>query len=154
MKNANDKSIHILNCLIEVCRDGQKGFQSAADDAKDAELKRQFMDYAAQRTRFIGELQQQVRLLGGDPDKGGSALGALHRGWIDLKAALSSNEPHAVLAECERGEDSALKNYREALEKPELDASSRTLVQRQLSNIQAAHDQVKALRDSPVYAHT
>ncbi|HRE80156.1 MAG TPA: PA2169 family four-helix-bundle protein [Opitutaceae bacterium] len=154
MKTDNEKTINILNDLIEVCRDGQQGFKSAADDAKDAALKRQLADFSLQRSRYITELQQQVRLLGGDPDKRGSAIGALHRGWIDLKAAISSNEPHAVLAECERGEDSAVKNYREALAKTELDSSSRTLVQKQFAGIQQAHDTVKALRDSPVYAQS
>jgi len=154
MKTDNEKTISILNDLIEVCRDGQQGFKSAADDAKDAALKRQLADFSLQRSRYISELQQQVRLLGGDPDKRGSAIGALHRGWIDLKAAISSNEPHAVLAECERGEDSAVKNYREALAKTELDSASRALVQKQFAGIQQAHDTVKALRDSPVYAQS
>jgi len=154
MKNTNEKSIHILNDLIEVCRDGQKGFKSAADDAKDADLKRQLSNFSDQRTKFIGELQQQVRLLGGDPEKSGSALGVIHRGWIDLKSAISSNEPHAVLAECERGEDSAVKNYREAIAKTELEPGSRPLVERQFTEIQQAHNRVKALRDSPVYAHS
>lgn len=153
MKNPNEKSIDILNCLIEVCKDGQKGFKTAAEDSKDVSLQRQLNEFSDQRTRFIQELQQQVRSLGGDPDKSGSAVGAIHRGWIDLKAAISSNEPHAVLAECERGEDSAVKSYRDALAKTDLNPASRTVVQRQLTGVQATHDRVKALRDSPAYAH-
>ena len=39
--------------------------------------------------------------------------GALHRGWVDVKSAVTDHSDHAILAECERGEDAAKKNYRE-----------------------------------------
>ena len=66
---------------------------------------------------------------------------------------MSSDEPHAVLAECERGEDAAVANYRAALNETELDSESRALVQRQASGVQEAHDRIKQLRDSVAYAH-
>ena len=154
MKSSQDKSISVLNDLIETCEDGEHGFTTAAKDAKDAELGRVFSQYAAQRGNYIRELQERVRSLGGDPDKHGSVSGSLHRGWINLKAALSSDEPHAVLAECERGEDAAVANYRDALKNTEIDSETRALVQRQAAGVQEAHDRVKQLRDSVAYAHT
>ena len=153
MKSTYEKSISILNDLIETCKDGQHGFTTAGKDAKDAELGRVFSHYASQRADYIRELQQRVRALGGDPDKHGSVSGSLHRGWINLKSAMSSDEPHAVLAECERGEDAAVANYRAALNETELDSESRALVQRQASGVQEAHDRIKQLRDSVAYAH-
>lgn len=153
MKSIYEKSISILNNLIETCKDGQHGFATAAKDAKDAELGRVFSQYASQRADYIRELQQRVRAVGGDPDKHGSVSGSLHRGWINLKSAMSSNEPHAVLAECERGEDAAVANYRAALNETELDSESRALVQRQAAGVQEAHDRIKQLRDSVAYAH-
>ncbi|MGH8575498.1 MAG: DUF2383 domain-containing protein [Gammaproteobacteria bacterium] len=33
-------------------------------------------------------MQEQVRLLGGDPDKRSSVAGTLHRAWVDIKAAI------------------------------------------------------------------
>ena len=151
MKVTNDKAISVLQDLIETNRDGQHGFRTAAEDAKDAELARVFTEFSTQRTTFIAELQDRVRSLGGDADKSGSVSGSLHRGWIDLKAALSSNEPHAVLAEAERGEDAAVKAYREALEE-NLDPITRGIVSRQYASVQAAHDRVKSLRDSVAYS--
>ena len=151
MNVSNEKTISVLQDLIETNRDGQHGFRTAAEDAKDAELARVFSQFSTQRTTFIAELQDRVRSLGGDADKSGSVAGSLHRGWIDLKAALSSNEPHAVLAEAERGEDAAVKSYREALEE-NLDPVTRGIVSRQYASVQAAHDRVKGLRDSVAYA--
>ena len=152
MKTTSDKTRHTLNNLIEICKDGQQGFQTAADDAKDETLSQLFRQFAAQRTRFIAELQERVRLIGGEPDKHGTVTGSIHRGWINLKAAVSSNEPHAVLAECERGEDAAVKTYREALEETEIDSETRAVIQRQATEVKAAHDRVKQLRDSSTYA--
>ena len=153
MNISNDKNISVLNDLIETCKDGQQGYATAAKDAKDAELARVFSHYAAQRSNYIRELQQRVRALGGDPDKHGSISGSLHRGWINLKAAVTTNEPHAVLAECERGEDAAVKNFREVLQGAELDTETRAIVQRQAAGVQEAHDRIKQLRDSVAYAH-
>jgi uncharacterized protein (TIGR02284 family) len=151
MNVSNEKTVSVLQNLIETNRDGQHGFRTAAEDSKDAELGRVFTQFSTQRTTFIAELQDRVRSLGGDPDKSGSVSGSLHRGWIDLKAALSSNEPHAVLAEAERGEDAAVKSYREALEE-NVDPVTRGIISRQYASVQAAHDRVKSLRDSVAYA--
>jgi uncharacterized protein (TIGR02284 family) len=151
MKMTNETALSVLNDLVEICKDGQHGFRTAAEDAKDSELARIFTEFSTQRTSFIAELQDRVRSLGGDPEKSGSATGKLHRTWIDLKSAVATNEPHAVLAECERGEDAAVKAYRQALEE-NLDPVSRGIVSRQYVAIQAAHDRVKQLRDSLAYA--
>jgi len=152
MKNTNENSISTLNDLVEICKDGQQGFQTAAKDAKDADLAQTFNHYAAQRTQYMTELQRQIRNLGGDPDRHGTVSGTLHRGWINLKAALTSDEPHAVLVECERGEDAAVKSYREALAKTDLDPETRSLIQRQYESVIAAHDRIRNLRDSGVHA--
>ena len=94
-----------------------------------------------------------MQQLGGKADDHGSVTGKMHRGWINLKAAISSNEPHAVLSECERGEDAAVAAYREALEKID-DVRAREVVLRQSALVQSAHDTVRDLRDNPMYKKT
>src|SRR5262245_13417243 len=111
-----DDVISTLNGLIETCKDGQEGFKTAAEGVGDTSLKKLFYEYSQQRAQFVGELQSEVRNLGGDPEKSGSMAAALHRGWIDIKAAVTGKDDHAILAECERGEDSAVNAYQEALE--------------------------------------
>lgn len=137
----------ILNSLIETCKDGQYGFQSAADTVSNADLRTLFNELSAQRAQFIPPLQNVVSSLGEDTEKTGSLAGTLHRGWIDIKAALSTGDEHAILAECERGEDSAVAEYREALEHTELPDHLRSLLQEQYMAVQAAHDRVRDLRD-------
>jgi uncharacterized protein (TIGR02284 family) len=71
----------------------------------------------------------------------------LHRGWINLKSALTGGDDHAILAECERGEDSAVEEYKKALDE-DLSPSLYELVSRQYSDIKAAHDRIRNLRDT------
>ncbi|MGI4814953.1 MAG: PA2169 family four-helix-bundle protein [Janthinobacterium lividum] len=139
-------AVSTLNDLIEVSRDGEQGFRKAAEDTKNAELKALFSSRAAACAAAVTELQGQVTRLGGSPAEKGTVAGALHRGWVDLKTAVSSRDDHAVLSECERGEDVAKKHYREALDK-DLPADVRALVERQYEGVIANHDRVKALRD-------
>jgi len=137
-----------LNALIETCKDGQNGFHHASENVKAADFKALFAELSMQRQQYASELQALVVTLGEDSEKSGSIAGALHRGWIDLKSALTSGDDHAILAECERGEDSAVAEYREALDRSDLPAAVQAVVRRQADGVQASHDRVRALRDA------
>ena len=137
----------VLNSLIETCKDGQHGFKTAAQDVQNPALKSLFDELSAERGRFITELDSLVRSVGEDPEPSGSVAGAIHRAWIDLKSAISSGSEHAILAECERGEDSAVAEYRDALNH-ELPDSVKVILQKQFAAVQSAHDRVRDLRDS------
>jgi uncharacterized protein (TIGR02284 family) len=142
------KSISIFNSLIETLKDGELGYQQAGEEAKDADLKTLFARYTQQRHEYAKVLQKAVYELGeAKPEHTGSAVAAVHRGWIGLKAALTTQDRHAILAECERGEDSAKKAYREALADPDLSPEFVSIVQEQSAGILAAHDEIKKLRD-------
>ena len=52
-----------------------------------------------------------------------------------------------ILAECERGEDSAVAEYKKAME-ADLPASIRGTISRQYAAVKAAHDQIRGLRDA------
>src|SRR5687768_18117427 len=84
----NDTVISTLNGLIEICKDGQNGFKEAAEGIERSDLKSLFYEFAQQRSQFAGELQTLVQSLGGDPENSGSTLGAMHRGWINIKSAV------------------------------------------------------------------
>ncbi len=144
-------TINTLNDLIEVLRDGQHGYETAAKDVDASELAQLFNRYSAQRAEFVAELQARVLALGADVEKSGSLTGSMHRGWINIKSALSTNEPHAVLAEAERGEDAAVEAFQKALESDGIDLPTREIINRQYHEIKAAHDKVKQLRDGITY---
>ena len=140
--------ISTINNLIETLKDGQEGFKQAAEGVKDPQLKSLFNDYSQQRSRFATELQSQARSLGEpEPETSSTAAGALHRSWINLKSAVTRGDDHAILAECERGEDSAVEEYKKAIDQ-NLSAQLREIVSRQYSEIKNTHDRIKNLRDT------
>lgn len=141
-----------LNHLIAICKDGEAGFRAATDDVKDLELQSLFTRLARQRADFAAELQLYVKRLGVEPCDSPTVSGSLHRGWINLKTALAKNDAHAVLAECERGEDAAVAAYREVLSDAPLESAHRLVVSTQSVAVQAAHDEIRDLRDHPAYA--
>lgn len=145
MATDKDNAISTLNNLIETCKDGQEGFQAAADGVKHSELKTLFHTYSQQRAEFAGELQAEVRRLGGDAEKTGSLAASLHRGWINIKAAVTGEDENAVISECERGEDSAVRNYEDALRDEDLPADVRSIVERQFAQVREAHDRIRSL---------
>src|SRR6187551_1888435 len=144
MKNENE----VIDNLIETLKDGQEGFKQAAEAVNDPKLKSLFLDYSQQRSRFAAELQSEARRHGEtEPETSSSATGAMHRGWINLKSAITGGDEHAILAECERGEDSAVAEYKKALADG-LSPSAQEVVSRQFAEIKAAHDRIKSLRDA------
>jgi uncharacterized protein (TIGR02284 family) len=142
----NDEVVSALNDLIETSKDGEEGFRTCADDIKDPQLKNLFLNRAQSCATAAAELQQLVRTYGGDPETSGGLGGALHRRWVDIKAAITGRNDEAVLAECERGEDVAVRSYRNALEKA-LPPEVRAAVERQYQGVLKNHDMVKGLRE-------
>ncbi|MEP6823524.1 MAG: PA2169 family four-helix-bundle protein, partial [Ramlibacter sp.] len=142
----NDDVIEVLDDLAECSKDGEYGFRASADQAERQDLKSLLLQRADDCRKAAQELHAQIRTLGGTPDDGGTTAGALHRGWVSVKATLSTYDDKAVLEECERGEDSAVAQYRKALKK-DLPAGIKQIVERQAQGAQRNHDQIKALRD-------
>lgn len=143
----NDEIISILNDLIEVSKDGEEGFRTSAEQVEDPQLKAFFLSRSQEVATSVQELQDLVRSIGGEPAASSSLGGALHRRWIALKTALTSNDTVAVLNEVERGEDTALASYRKAAAQ-DLPTEIKFVIVRQLEGAQRNHDQVKQLRDA------
>jgi uncharacterized protein (TIGR02284 family) len=140
-----DDVIGTLNDLIETCKDGEEGFRTCADAVKNPQLK-SFFEQKAERCRIGGgQLQQKVRELGGDPERSSSMTGQLHRFWVNIRATIAGMDDHAILDECERGEDSAKQAYEDAL-KDDLPGDVRRVVENQYREVKTNHDRVKELR--------
>lgn len=143
----NDNAISVLEKLIETCRDGQEGYRDAAEHTKTPELREFFNQQSLERGQFAGELEQEtVRLGKADPDRKGSVSGAIHRKWFDLKQALGGGD-ESILSSVEAGEDTAKKNYNDALNEKGIPADIREIILRQSERVKLAHDRARELRD-------
>jgi uncharacterized protein (TIGR02284 family) len=139
-------SVTVIEKLVEICKDSEKGYKDAAEHAKRSDLKSFFTVQSGERGRFARELQTVLMKLGKTEKKeSGTVAGALHRAWIDTKVGLGAGDK-SILESVEKGEDEARDAYREAIGSP-LPPEAADVVSRQARSIQAAHDQVKTLRD-------
>lgn len=143
----NDDVISVLNNLIETCEDGVRGFRDATQAIGSARAKEVFNTRIEYIERAESDLKAAVRRLGGDPEDRGSATGALHRGWLNLKAAITGHDDEAILAECDRGENAAVERYEDALEK-ELPPEIRLLVDKQYRGTLQNRDRIRELHQS------
>jgi uncharacterized protein (TIGR02284 family) len=141
--------VTLLNGLIEICKDGEKGFREAAEDIDIGYYQILFSEYARQRSQFASALQQEVRKLGGVPDRKGSMAGTVHRGWMNLRSHVNQKTNATIIVECERGEKNALKNYQNAL-KLDLPETLKSLILTQYQTIRHTHGRIKAMEDKPV----
>lgn len=146
MADIRSEVIDVLNDLIETSHDGEYGFRTLAERVESARLKQVFTDRSTNCAQAAQELIQWVRAQGGEPADGGTASGALHRGWVNVKGAVGADSEVSMLEEAERGEDSALARYRKAL-KENLPADVRAVVERQAQGAQKNHDDIRAMRD-------
>jgi uncharacterized protein (TIGR02284 family) len=143
-KMSNETALETLNALIQTCKDGEEGFRTAAEGVKNPQAKTVFLDYSRQRAQMARDLQNEVRRLGGDPEKAGSLSGTMHRGWINIKSVVTGKDDSSIIAEAERGEDVAKEMYEKALT-VSLPPTTLALVQQQSAMVREAHDRVRAM---------
>jgi uncharacterized protein (TIGR02284 family) len=141
-----ENAVTVIESLIEVCKDGEKGYKDAAKRSTRSDLKTLFNTQSAERKLLADELQTVLMNLGKmEKKESGTVAGALHRAWIDTKVSLGAGDK-SILESVEKGEDEARDAYRRAIGAP-LPIDVADIVSRQARSIQAAHDRVKSLRD-------
>lgn len=141
-----------LNALLSRNRDAQKGYVEASNHINLKELSKWMLDYSVQRQLFSNQLDLEIRRLGGTPEDGTSALGEMHRVWIDLRGEITNNDPFAMLEECLRGEEKAVEDYDAVLRQYHKDMPQPTMdmLNRHKSKIILAISQIKAMLKSYV----
>jgi uncharacterized protein (TIGR02284 family) len=136
-----------LNTLIEACKDREQGYRTAAEGARNQDLKALLQSYQGQSAGFVAELQGEVTRRGGAPAGTGSLTGWLTRGWQHLASVVSGGDDRAVIAGCERGEEAASAAYEAALAEP-LPDDVRAVAERQYAAVKAGLDRLRALGDA------
>lgn len=107
-----------LNKLITLNKDSAKGFVRAQNDVEDEGLVSRFDQLAEERAELVDDLQRAVNRLGEEPEEEASKTGALARGWLNIKAAMTIEHEKTDLVVLEdrlEHETDVLDAYEEAL---------------------------------------
>ena len=134
----------IVKDVVEVLHDGHKGLLDLAEHIKDPQVKAFFVRESQTRSQYASELESAADL---QKEGGGTASGAMHRFWGDLKGRMGGGD-HTLLETAEQGEDAAKKAYEHALNEGIVGGNVRQILEKQQIHIKQSHDQVKAFRDS------
>lgn len=146
-----EKAEALVKELIVINNDRYEGYKTAAEETKDGDLKPLFLKYSTQSQQFASELRRFVSFEEAPETDETKMSGKLYRAWMDVKAAVTANDRKAILSSCEFGEDVALKTYNDTLtdeEAREIPADVQAVINNQRSEIQAAHNYIKSLRDN------
>jgi uncharacterized protein (TIGR02284 family) len=148
METTSKNSVSLINDLVIINNDRIDGYEKAAKETDDEQLKSIFTHMADESRQYKNELVKEVVNLGATPAEGTTTSGKVFRAWMDFKAAITGKDRKAIISSCEYGEDAALETYDKVLESEDLSSSLRSIVSRQRSGLQASHDKIKLMRDT------
>ena len=153
--SVNESNKHIVKTikgLIEICKDGEKGYKDASDRVENDEFKTILYRLSQQRAMFRAELENDlIKDYGEEAKTGDSVASKLHRGWLDFKSGLKGNDTKAILEECERGEQHAIDTYTNALN-GELPSYLEERVKNQLDMIKGTLSQIREFESEVSHA--
>ena len=143
----NDKTISVLNDLLNITNDRIAGFAKVADKVWDnySELRPAYDDMVAESWDMKQDLINLITAKGGDPDNTTSVSGAFHRAWIDVKNTFTKDKDESTLENVVFGEKAAIDAYDNALESGDLCPESTTLVLDQLHHLKASYAKFETL---------
>ncbi|WP_282133592.1 ferritin-like domain-containing protein [Cellulophaga baltica] len=146
--NSDIKEIETkINSIIQKNEDAIMGYEKATENAKGIGLQSYFSNKALERKNFLISLKSAAPALNLREDIDGSVTGALHRTWMDIKAAFSSDDDEAMLEEAIRGDKAAIEEYNEVLSDVHLPVAIATLIRQQITWIREDLEKIKSLED-------
>ncbi|TVZ53374.1 ferritin-like domain-containing protein [Dokdonia sp. Hel_I_53] len=146
-EDEHKKLVDNLQNLIEKNYDAEEGYKKAMEKADNMELKKYLNNRAVLRNGFAQELSNTVLGLNETPKTSGSTTGVLHRTWMNLVDAFSSNSDEGILEECIRGEKASVEEYKEFLEDTRLPENITATVTNQMFKVEETLSEIKYLED-------
>ena len=149
MNNQQKVANETLKSIMQICKDGEKGYKNAAENTKEGNLNTLFLRMSQQRATFYSELKREMELMFGEEYKPeGTLTGSIHRLWQDTKATFTGNSSEEVIEECIRGEKVAIKAYKQALDTNDMPQAIHDKLQEQYTVITSTLMQMELLEEA------
>ena len=129
--------------LYKIVEAGERGYAVVASNVSNRALKILYRSYAQQRLQFKEEIFAEIQRLGGHARPRDNFLGMVHRGRIDIFAALTigdENVEKVILKEVLLGEKVAVRAYEKTLKK-DLPPETREILECQFDEVRKAVEQ-------------
>lgn len=143
----SEETLAKIRELRQLCVDSSKGFEECAALIDRGEIQAAFRAIAAERAELATVLASQISWNDSPEPEPGSYLAAMHRAWIAVREACSSDSLGVVLSEAERGEDEIKHAFEGAL-KQTVNSPIHDVLARQYDSVKRTHDAVRDFRDA------
>jgi len=140
-----DFVVDMLNRLLAMNLNAINGYQVAMDDIETLRLRTIFHEFFDTHHVIATKLTNLVIENGGEPVKTGTVAGAAHRGWMNVKAAITDSEL-AVLKAVHFGERELVKTYDNILDDTDFDELLRTKIVNQRKSIESMMKRIEELK--------
>ncbi len=140
-----NKTIEVLNKLIQVNNDRIEGYETAFDETTDLSLKALFTHCIYTSKDNNEALIYEVKRLNGKVIVGTKFAFKLLTIWISIKAFLTNHRKNTILKSCIFGENLAVFFYNKVLQKDiqSINSDQNSMIRIQLMNIKKDIKQVK-----------
>ncbi|MEM8756407.1 MAG: PA2169 family four-helix-bundle protein [Planctomycetota bacterium] len=150
VRDLDKSTIDGLQKLCKLCHDSTEGYRTAASELDSEPLSEAFRNTSVDRAMMRDQLAEMLGTSHEDIPDGGTALGSVHRWWIEARTAISSNDDKAVVSEAIRGENSIEDEYKDVLSDAGDSPVSETLRAHLLSihNCRQTLEELERMQDS------
>lgn len=143
----HEETISSLQKLLKINYDSREGFKQVMLKSENPVLTNYLKERAALHSAFATELSNVIISLNETPAESGTAPGAIHRTWIDIKTTFTGNDADSILQECIRGEKSIVEDYEKVLKDKIFATDITALLKNQLGYISSTLTAVKSLEN-------
>lgn len=140
-----EKTITVLNTLIETNTDRMECFQTALKETEEKDLKILFSKFKKTSKHFKSELETEVRSMGVTPGKGTDTTCKECTTQTGVKVSLMRRDRKAILSSCEQAEGAAIETYNYVLKNnlEDINPEQHTIISAQHALMRADHDKLK-----------
>jgi uncharacterized protein (TIGR02284 family) len=143
--DALDRSAgYVLRNLSAHCQDSTLGYRRAAEDTSDEYFAGEFEELSDERQRMTDELVDCLRRVDEPTTATDTAVGRVHRLWMDFVSIVSRGDRQQILREVLRGESALEQAYDDAL-RTDLPDDIREIVKRQHRSVKRTRNRFRQL---------
>ena len=146
-EDSHKELVEKLQQILEKNYDAEQGYKKAMIEADNGFLSKYLKERAAMRSQFATEISDTILKLNETPIESGSTTGAMHRTWMNIKDAFSSNSDEGILEECIRGEKASVEEYQEAMDEFMFPVDINSMLTNQLKQVEQSLSKIKTLED-------
>lgn len=146
IQNLEKETVIGLQSLCKLCHDSSEGYRTAAESIDHAQMREAFLSVADKRRVARDELAGMLGTSHESIPEGGTALGKVHRWWLDIRGSLNGGNEEVVLIEAIRGERTIEDEYEDVLKKTMGSPANATL-HAQLEGVKSSRKTLESLKE-------